>query len=753
MKVESSGDFPRNRAQVYNLNRVVKRQKVDSPIATGDPLLQILAKAKEEQQGRKEDMLIREIPLFPEPIIFLATEQQLIDIERFCTNPEKFCILGVDCTFQIADYYYTFTTYRNLMLTTEKGHHPVCIGPGILHKQKLLTSYKTLPLLMTKYRRETTDVLVFGTDGEENLYNAMAEVFVNAKHLRCDIHLKDNVKRKLNDLDIGGIAASEIFFDIFGKGMGNVAEGGLVDCKSTEEFDAALEDAMKNWKSLHENGAKFCGYFLKEKADVIRNCCTADIRSMCGLGFPPKVYTQNASECMNRLVKAEDDSKYGKKATGLPPAIERIRTEIRRQHQEQFLAVIDRGEYKLTDEFSHLGVEEKDFFRMSDPQKNALKKKFFSASMSDARGDLTSHEEKNRTTECSLSIPPERAQIIEIPLPVLQGMFEKAATMVKDKSAVWRIPDESNEVALRFMVHSKTSRYPRQVEVNVKTGKAQCDKDCVNWATYSMCSHTLAAAETADSLKEFLHWFKGRKRLPRLSAISNLNMPNNSGQKGGTRRRKGASNKPSTEGRPTVCSRVLQPSNNAVANVPASHVVPDHSPAWQSHPIHIQMQPSINLGNAENSPFAYNYPFGQTTACTLPSFPGQGHDAPENMQVYHPQRPKPPTGIFAFALLSFLDSRVTRCYGCAQSLKPEGLVPQAPNDLVVTTRLHRKYFKDGRQHVSPEVSSVYCHVNLYCVTAAFPGFQPSLCQVPSDLVPFLLPEHKAAAITRLGVSF
>ena len=93
---------------------------------------------------------------------------------------------------------------------------------------------------MTKYRRETTDVLVFGIDGEENLYNAMVEVFVNAKHLRCDVHLKDNVKRKLNDLDIGGIAASEDFFDIFGKGMGNVAEGGLVDCKSTGEFDSAL---------------------------------------------------------------------------------------------------------------------------------------------------------------------------------------------------------------------------------------------------------------------------------------------------------------------------------------------------------------------------------------------------------------------------------------------------------------------------------------------------------------------------------
>lgn len=51
MKIESAGDFPRNRTQVYNLNREVRRQKVDSPIATCDPLLQVLAKAKEEQQG------------------------------------------------------------------------------------------------------------------------------------------------------------------------------------------------------------------------------------------------------------------------------------------------------------------------------------------------------------------------------------------------------------------------------------------------------------------------------------------------------------------------------------------------------------------------------------------------------------------------------------------------------------------------------------------------------------------------------
>ena len=217
MIVESAGKFLRNRAQVYNANRRVKRQEVDVTFSTDDPLLQVLAKAKEEQQGLMEDVFIREIPLFPEPIVFLATEQQLPDIVCFCTNPEAFCILGVDCTFQIADFYYTFTTYCNLMLTTDKGVHP-----GILHKQKLLTSYKTLPLLMIKYNKEMSGVLAYDTDGEENLYKAMSQVFEDTKHLHCDIHLRDNMKRKLNELEITGSVASEIVCNIFGKVLDGV---------------------------------------------------------------------------------------------------------------------------------------------------------------------------------------------------------------------------------------------------------------------------------------------------------------------------------------------------------------------------------------------------------------------------------------------------------------------------------------------------------------------------------------------------
>lgn len=92
-----------------------------------------------------------------------------------------------------------------------------------------MTSYKTLPLLITKYNKGTSGVLAYGTDGEENLYKVMSQVFEDAKHFRCDIHLRDNVKRKLNELGITGSVASEIVCDIFGKVLDGVTENGLVD--------------------------------------------------------------------------------------------------------------------------------------------------------------------------------------------------------------------------------------------------------------------------------------------------------------------------------------------------------------------------------------------------------------------------------------------------------------------------------------------------------------------------------------------
>ena len=64
----------------------------------------------------KDKKFIRDVKVFPEPAITLATDQQLFDIECFYCNPTKFCILTVDPTFTLGDFDVTSTTHRNLLL-------------------------------------------------------------------------------------------------------------------------------------------------------------------------------------------------------------------------------------------------------------------------------------------------------------------------------------------------------------------------------------------------------------------------------------------------------------------------------------------------------------------------------------------------------------------------------------------------------------------------------------------------------------
>ena len=86
-------------------------------------------------------------------------------------------------------------------------------------------------------------------------------------------------------------------------------------CKSEEEFHSALNEVNKRWPTLHNNAKHFLSYFVKGPADVIKDSMRADIRSMCGLGFPPTTYSQNGSECLNRYVK-EMVVQYCKTYTG-----------------------------------------------------------------------------------------------------------------------------------------------------------------------------------------------------------------------------------------------------------------------------------------------------------------------------------------------------------------------------------------------------------------------------------------------------
>lgn len=46
-----------------------------------------------------ESVFVRIVDNSVDPCLVLSTNQQLLDVECFCTNPAKFCVLGVDATF------------------------------------------------------------------------------------------------------------------------------------------------------------------------------------------------------------------------------------------------------------------------------------------------------------------------------------------------------------------------------------------------------------------------------------------------------------------------------------------------------------------------------------------------------------------------------------------------------------------------------------------------------------------------------
>ena len=131
--IQAPGEHSRNRKQISNFKFNTKDGKVE------DPLPEIMDTCK-QQSTFPTNAFVREVTASPEMTIFLATEQQLKDIERFCCNNERFCVLGVDATYNVGQYNLTMRTYRHLMLNTEKGKHPVCIGPSIIH-QRLFDSY------------------------------------------------------------------------------------------------------------------------------------------------------------------------------------------------------------------------------------------------------------------------------------------------------------------------------------------------------------------------------------------------------------------------------------------------------------------------------------------------------------------------------------------------------------------------------------------------------------------------------------
>ena len=299
---------------------------------------------------------VRKVDNSSDPCVVLASNQQLLDVERFCTNPAKVSVLGVDATFNFGRFYLTLTTYRHLLLRTKENCHPVRIGPTLLHYRKEAGSYYELASTMVKPHAPSQNVLVYGTDGEKALSEGFGRPLPFALHLMCDIHMRDNIDSKLSHLGIRAPVSEEYRVDIFGKNINSIRIPGLIDASNPAEFDAKMVSLSEEWKRRHPQGGRLLTYFNKYKAEQIKKTMTAEVRSMAGLSFPPSVYDQNANECMNSVLQREKDN-TGKKRLSLPQCARLIRTTVARHRTEEQLALIGIGDLELDPLYLDLAVD------------------------------------------------------------------------------------------------------------------------------------------------------------------------------------------------------------------------------------------------------------------------------------------------------------------------------------------------------------------------------------------------------------
>ena len=90
-----------------------------------------------------------------------------------------------------------------------------------------------------------------------------------APHLPCNLHMKDNITAKLQELRIRGETAQIFMTDIFGKTAGSERVDGLIDEASSDTLDFAMENLKAKWTSLHNQGQKVRSIFSETQ---VRTC-------------------------------------------------------------------------------------------------------------------------------------------------------------------------------------------------------------------------------------------------------------------------------------------------------------------------------------------------------------------------------------------------------------------------------------------------------------------------------------------------
>ena len=329
------------------------------------------------------------------------------------------------------------------------------------------------------------------------LKNALESSFVNAQHVRCFLHFKSNLERKLQELKIPKSIKDEIVKDVMGSPRH--LQHGLVDSESVEQLESTLLNLQTHWNELerpYNSPPFFHTWFMRHCCDVIAKFMLPEICTKARLGYPPVPYYTNKVESKNKVLKDELEHKKSE----LTDFVDKMRALLEEQQHEIERSLIDMGQYRPREEYRHLKVESSSWFKMNLEQHQRKITRFMKASVEISSSDTTAENPLNA---------------LEIANSLKQSMWAKARDLTRDDNSIVKAPGSDTA----YMVRSYSNERPRYVQV-LKSGNIVCDDQCLSYCSLKNCAHTLALATQEKVLKKFLTFHQATARSPNFTALS-----------------------------------------------------------------------------------------------------------------------------------------------------------------------------------------------------------------------------------------
>ena len=182
---------------------------------------------------------------------------------------------------------------------------------------------------------------------------------------------------------------------------------------------------------------------------------------------------------------------------------------VKSQEQELGLAVLDKGEYELRQEFYNLIVSGDKWAKMTNDQRKEALSRIHSISLEEAsQSNVASMNERLGEVESATFLQILSAGVDWITPDVIRLIAQKGEHLQRE-GKVTQVPTASAYTTL--IIPSKSKPTKPHIIVVYPNGKVEC-QDCQGYSASSLCAHAVAASLKLGTLEAYLKWLVASKR-------------------------------------------------------------------------------------------------------------------------------------------------------------------------------------------------------------------------------------------------